>query len=139
MKKIDVIEKERAYRIKSLDKQIAKTSAEYDDLLNNPRTFSYSVAFGNPGGCMSKSLSNRINKYHEKLSELSKKQGRLELHKKILQGEPLTTRDKRDYLYNSHWGGGWNIDSNQVDPTFNRALQDTPKYVQKAYTQNYGN
>jgi len=89
------------------------------------------VAFGNPGGCVSKSLGKRIDKWHEKLSDLSKQKERLKTHILILKGAPLTSRIKRDYIYSSNWGVG--LEPKEIEGRFERALQDAPRYVQKAY------
>lgn len=124
---------QKAYRVKSLEKQILKTKREHEDLMEHPRTFSYIVAFGNPGGCMSKSLRKRVERYHNKLSDLHKKEQRLQIHKKIVEGKPLTIEDKRNYLYASNWGGSYSYKSEELDTKFNRALKDAPAYVQKGY------
>lgn len=119
-------------RIRIIEKRIAKTNKVYTELSKDPKTFSASVAFGNPGGCMSKSLGRRVDKWHEKLSNLAKKEGRLKTHVLILQGKPLTSMQKRDYTYFTNWGSS-NLFGKELEARFQRAIQDAPRYVQQAY------
>jgi len=132
----DVTEKERAFRIRQLKQRIEKTRVKYDGLSKNPQTFSYDVAFGNPGGNVSKSLHNRIERWHNKLRDLSFEEGKLKTHVLILKGSPLTDQNRRDYIYFARWGTGTTKKA-ELDPIFNRAIQDAPQYVQRAYQDNY--
>jgi len=134
---LDIFFSGRVPRIRSIQSRITKLRTQYNQLSKNPKTFSYTVAFGNPGGCMSKPLRNRIDRWHEKLKDLSFEEGKLKTHILILKGSPLTDQNKRDYIYFARWGTG-TTKKVELDEYMQRAIQDAPQYVQKAYRKQHG-